>query len=1070
MDRYIKRLAFPIGPDLIILDIYKSVNDFLLSKSVDLTPYQDWIADGNVGTIENYIKYLASIGVASEYSVSESLRQGVKYFKLLNDEDNPGALKYYGTNEAGVKGFHPFPELGGGNSSPYSLIAAPSEFIERKLLVTNDGTIWNSFDVFGLESLGGVSFIKNIGSTYFLSGYETSSSNQVLAYSKDLINWITISLPDTTYMWISDLIYLNGIYIAANDNLDILHPLYYSNDGLTWTGVDNLLLPNCKKVINNNDEFLAVGVERTQGTPNSTVKLITSSDGINWSNKSSISIPGFYAWVEEFTYINNIYVLILTRSGNVENDYKRTTRIYTSIDAITWTEISWLNLHYSNNLLYKYGKYYVTGFPNSLSANKCIYYSEDLINWTYVNTDDVVRFNDSAVLGTKIIVGGLGATNDILTSSDGLIWDKVSVDDIWNEGEIECMSIIPAFEGLNMHNPVTIHSNSQSILSISKSQVLQINLDAISVNDGKSAYEIAVNLGFVGTEAEWIASLQGSDGKSVYEIALELGFVGDQAAFIASLKGDPGNDGADGADGTGVYIGFASDDLGSNFSTTPSNSKPYIGFLNTTAKRSLANYLILGRDADYQGQILYSEDAVSWHKANAVAPDYQKFINAKFNGSLWIATCSDQNHSIFYSKDGINWQEIPVPIAGAKAHSIGWNGQYWLLGTNGSDHASFYKSLDGLTWTPVNTKVLPYVFAMDWNGSMWVAVGNAELEWNGSEYVAVAGTEPNLAAYSLDGENWTGLGLNLVNGPALSVCWKNSKWIIGSSYSYMTPGYLTTNNKPIAYSSDGINWTTLTFDVGMDNLVDFTAIATNGTIYVATGSTYGTDGIVYTSTDGINWNHTHNEIFSWIIDIKFDGSKFIGIGGDASNTFDLIESVDGITWTKVVRNDNEVHGFAVKYPYLNDKLEVTDFVKWVRYVGADGKSAYQVAVDNGFVGTEEEWLASLRVVAIDQYVALVSQAGAAVPTANVLENAIGAITISKVGVGTFNFVSAGLFTADKTVPYDDIMQDQLGNLYTLNWIDVNTIQLKTYAAADITVLADGVLNKRYICFKVYRSI
>ena len=28
--------------------------------------------------------------------------------------------------------------------------------------------------------------------------------------------------------------------------------------------------------------------------------------------------------------------------------------------------------------------------------------------------------------------------------------------------------------------------------------------------------------------------------------------------------------------------------------------------------------------------------------------------------------------------------------------------------------------------------------------------------------------------------------------------------------------------------------------------------------------------------------------------------------------------------------------------------------------GLDGKSAYQIAVENGFEGTEEEWLASLK--------------------------------------------------------------------------------------------------------------
>lgn len=33
--------------------------------------------------------------------------------------------------------------------------------------------------------------------------------------------------------------------------------------------------------------------------------------------------------------------------------------------------------------------------------------------------------------------------------------------------------------------------------------------------------------------------------------------------------------------------------------------------------------------------------------------------------------------------------------------------------------------------------------------------------------------------------------------------------------------------------------------------------------------------------------------------------------------------------------------------------------------GKDGKSAYQIALDNGFVGTEEEWLESLKGTAYD---------------------------------------------------------------------------------------------------------
>lgn len=53
-------------------------------------------------------------------------------------------------------------------------------------------------------------------------------------------------------------------------------------------------------------------------------------------------------------------------------------------------------------------------------------------------------------------------------------------------------------------------------------------------DDGASAYEVAVDNGFVGTESQWLASLKGDPGEK-----------GD--------KGDPGDDGADGTDGKSSY-------------------------------------------------------------------------------------------------------------------------------------------------------------------------------------------------------------------------------------------------------------------------------------------------------------------------------------------------------------------------------------------------------------------------------------------------------------------------------------------------------------------------------------
>jgi len=45
------------------------------------------------------------------------------------------------------------------------------------------------------------------------------------------------------------------------------------------------------------------------------------------------------------------------------------------------------------------------------------------------------------------------------------------------------------------------------------------------------------------------AGVDGDDGLSAYQIALNNGFVGSEAAWLLSLKGDPGVDGTDGADG-----------------------------------------------------------------------------------------------------------------------------------------------------------------------------------------------------------------------------------------------------------------------------------------------------------------------------------------------------------------------------------------------------------------------------------------------------------------------------------------------------------------------------------------
>jgi hypothetical protein len=67
-----------------------------------------------------------------------------------------------------------------------------------------------------------------------------------------------------------------------------------------------------------------------------------------------------------------------------------------------------------------------------------------------------------------------------------------------------------------------------------------------NVKDGDSAYEIAVQNGFRGSEQEWLNSLV---GESAYDIAIRNGYRGSEDEWLESLRGRDGQDGEDGKDG-----------------------------------------------------------------------------------------------------------------------------------------------------------------------------------------------------------------------------------------------------------------------------------------------------------------------------------------------------------------------------------------------------------------------------------------------------------------------------------------------------------------------------------------
>lgn len=178
-------------------------------------------------------------------------------------------------------------------------------------------------------------------------------------------------------------------------------------------------------------------------------------------------------------------------------------------------------------------------------VNKVINILEEEIEKVNNLDIDITKSGDN----TKIIIKRKDGTTKevIVTGGGGISYDDTEVRKLIAQN-------IEAIEMLN---------NDKASIS-DMTNYIEAHKEELKGTNGKSAFEIAVEKGFEGTEEEWLASLKGRDGidgkdgqngadgqngkdgidgKSAYEIWLELGNEGTEEDFIASLKGEQGQQG-----------------------------------------------------------------------------------------------------------------------------------------------------------------------------------------------------------------------------------------------------------------------------------------------------------------------------------------------------------------------------------------------------------------------------------------------------------------------------------------------------------------------------------------------
>lgn len=155
---------------------------------------------------------------------------------------------------------------------------------------------------------------------------------------------------------------------------------------------------------------------------------------------------------------------------------------------------------------------------------------------------------------TEEEIGGINKVlNEVLT-----LKDKVDTLEVGGYDDTEIKQTIQELN-LNKANKEDIYTKAEIEEKIATGE--------FKGKDGLSAYEVAVENGFDGTEEEWLISLKGQDGKNgidgkdgqngqdgtngktAYEIAVTNGFEGTEQEWLLSLKGEKGEQGIQGEKG-----------------------------------------------------------------------------------------------------------------------------------------------------------------------------------------------------------------------------------------------------------------------------------------------------------------------------------------------------------------------------------------------------------------------------------------------------------------------------------------------------------------------------------------
>ena len=303
------------------------------------------------------------------------------------------------------------------------------KLISRSTL-NNDQTITFTFNPSSSLSNPQYFYVSNTNHTVLAIG-NGSSTIVPIAYSYDITNWyyapssIQIFCQSQSYPNPNvNVIASNGyLWVAGSyENGPLPYQIAYSTDGINWYGSvsGNTIIQNTgtgaylRDISLNADKTIWVFISNSNSSGNFT--LATSSDGINWTKITSMTLNGSSG---PFIYFNFSQIVhdgskwLMVGGYQVSNSDQLNYLAY-STDLINWTSINFSN--YVTSIIYGNSVWLGAG------ANNNLYYSTNGFDWVTTTTSLSSYQGPFYFANNRFFISISNGTAPFYTSTDGLTW------------------------------------------------------------------------------------------------------------------------------------------------------------------------------------------------------------------------------------------------------------------------------------------------------------------------------------------------------------------------------------------------------------------------------------------------------------------------------------------------------------------------------------------------------------------------------------------------------------------------------------------------------------------------